>query len=39
MYHFDRGGAEKVITFLTTFLKQKTVFGAYEGHFFPLFDG
>jgi hypothetical protein len=24
--HFDGGGAEKVITFLTTFLKQKTVF-------------
>jgi hypothetical protein len=28
MYHFDWGGTEKVVTFLTTFLKRKTVFGA-----------
>jgi hypothetical protein len=28
MYLFDRGGAEKVITFLAIFPKRKTVFGA-----------
>jgi hypothetical protein len=28
IYHFDGGGAEKVVTFLKTFLKRKTVFGA-----------
>jgi hypothetical protein len=27
MYHFNGGGAEKVVTFLTTFLKRKTVLG------------
>jgi hypothetical protein len=27
MYLLNGGGAEKVITFLTTFLKRKTVFG------------
>jgi hypothetical protein len=28
MIHFDWGGAEKVVTLLTTFLKRKTVFAA-----------
>jgi hypothetical protein len=33
MYLFDRGGAEKVITFLSTFFKRKTVFEVLIGHF------
>jgi hypothetical protein len=34
MYLLDGGGAEKVLTFLATFLKRKHVFGAQIGHFF-----
>jgi hypothetical protein len=36
MYHFDGGSAEKVVTFFTTFFKQKTVFGALIEQFFTV---
>jgi hypothetical protein len=34
MYLLVGGRAEKVVTFFTTFLKRKHVFGALTGHFF-----
>jgi hypothetical protein len=36
MYLLDGGGAEKVLTFLSTFLKQKHEFLAKTGHFFAI---
>jgi hypothetical protein len=36
MYLSDGGIAEKVITFLSTFLKRKHAFGAKTGHFFTI---
>jgi hypothetical protein len=30
------GRAEKVVTFLSTFLKRKHVFGAQTGHYFTI---
>jgi hypothetical protein len=38
MYLLDGGGAEKVLTFLATFLKRKHVFGAQIEHFFTILD-